>query len=92
MRFRVEYTLKAFKQLKKLDKKIAALIIAFIEERLVNCENPRLFGKALRGDLNDTWRYRVGNYRLLAKIQDAVVLITIVEVGHRREIDDRIRD
>ncbi len=92
MKFRVEYTQTAFKQLKKLDKKIAALIIAYIEERLVDCENPRLFGKALRGDLNDTWRYRVGDYRLLAIIQDATVVITIVEVGHRREIYERIRD
>ena len=86
MKYRVEYTKTAVKQLKKMDRKIASLILSFIEDKLLNCENPRLYGKALRGDLTDIWRYRVGNYRILAKIEDEIVLITIVEVGHRKEI------
>ncbi len=86
MKYRVEYTKTAVKQLKKMDRKIAAFILSFIEEKLVNCENPRLYGKVLQGNLNDKWRYRVGDYRILAKIEDEVVVITIVEVGHRREI------
>lgn len=86
MSFRVEYTRTAVKQLKKMDKKIAALILSFIEAKLVGCDNPRLHGKALQGNLNDKWRYRVGDYRILAKIEDEKVIIVIVEVGHRREI------
>ena len=86
MKYRVEYTKTAVKQLKKMDRKIASLILSFIEDKLLNCENPRLYGKALRGDLTDIWRYRVGNYRILAKIEDEIVVITIVEVGHRKEI------
>jgi mRNA interferase RelE/StbE len=86
MSFRVEYTRTAVKQLKKIDRKIAALILSFIEDKLVGCDNPRLHGKAWQGNMNDKWRYRVGDYRILAKIEDETVVIVIVEVGHRREI------
>ncbi len=86
MKYSVEYTKEAVKQLKKMDKKIAAFILSYIEEKLVDCDNPRLFGKALQGNLNDKWRYRVGEYRILSKIEDEKVIITVVEVGHRKDI------
>lgn len=86
MRYTVEYTKTALKQLKKMDKKIASFIITYIEEKLVDCEDPRLYGKALQGNLNDKWRYRVGDYRILAMIEDDRVVITVVEVGHRKDI------
>ena len=88
MKYRVEYTRTAAKQLKKLDRKIAAFIISYIEEKLIDCVNPRLYGKALQGDLRDIWRYRVGDYRILARIDDDIVLITVVEVGHRKDVYD----
>jgi mRNA interferase RelE/StbE len=88
MKYNVEYTKTAVKQFKKMDKKIAALILSYIEDKLVDCENPRLYGKELQGSLGDIWRYRVGSYRILAKIEDDKVLITAVEVGHRKEIYD----
>lgn len=86
MKYKVEYTKTAVKQLKKMDRKIATFIISYIEDKLVDCENPRAFGKSLQGNLSDKWRYRVGDYRILAKIEDEMVVITVVEVGHRRDI------
>ena len=86
MKYRVEYTKTAVKQFKKMDKKVAALILSYLEEKLVDCENPRLFGKALQGNLHDRWRYRVGEYRILTKIEDDAVVIVVVEVGHRKKI------
>lgn len=86
MRYTVEYTKVAVKQLKKTDRKIVAFIFSYIEEKLVGCDNPRLIGKELQGNLNDKWRYRVGDYRILAKIEDKKVVITVVEVGHRKDI------
>ncbi len=86
MRYSVEYTKTALKQLKKMDRKIVAFIISYIEDKLVDCEDPRRYGKALQGTLNDKWRYRVGDYRVLAKIQDDIVVITVVENGHRRDV------
>lgn len=86
MKYQVVYTSLAVKQLKKMDRKIAALIISFIEDKLIDCENPRAYGKALQGNLSNIWRYRIGDYRVLAKIQDQVLVITVVEVGHRKNI------
>ncbi len=86
MRYRVEYTKTAARQLKKMDKKVAALILSFIEEKLVDCENPRLHGKALQSNLSDKWRYRIGSYRVIAKIEDQVLIILVVEIGHRKDI------
>ena len=84
--FRVEYTGSALKQLKKLDKQTAFFILSYIEKNLVNCENPRLHGKSLQGPMSEKWRYRVGDYRILAKIEEDRVVILIVEVGHRKDI------
>ena len=86
MKYRVEYTNAAVKQFKKMDRQIAALILSYIEKNLVDCENPRMHGKALQGNLSDKWRYRVGDYRILAKIEDDTVVIIVVEVGHRKDI------
>ncbi len=87
MKYKVEYTKAAVKQLKKMDRKIAAFILSYIEEKLVDCNDPRIYGKALKGNLNDKWRYRVGEYRILAKIEDdKVVVVIVVEVGHRKDI------
>jgi len=82
----VEYTSKALKQLKKLDRQTAAFIISYIEKKLVNCTDPRRFGKSLQENLKDKWRYRVGNYRILAKIEDDRIIIVFLEVGHRRSV------
>jgi mRNA interferase RelE/StbE len=86
MKYEVFYTKTALKQLKKMDKKIASFILSFIEEKLLGCENPRAYGKSLQGNLKDKWRYRVGDYRILAKIEDEKVIITVIEIGHRKEI------
>lgn len=48
--------------------------------------NPREHGKPLKGNLKDYWRYRVGNYRIIAEIDDAKIRIVIIEIGHRRKI------
>lgn len=86
MRYTVEYTKTALKQLKKMDKKIAAFIVSYIEGKLVGCDDPRRYGKALQGNLNDKWRYRIGDYRILAKIEDDIVVIAVVEIGHRKDV------
>lgn len=83
MKYQVEYTKSAVKQLKKMDRKIAALILSYIEDKLIDCENPRAYGKALIGDKKEIWRYRVGDYRILAMIEDEVLIITVVEARHR---------
>ncbi|MBR5348614.1 MAG: type II toxin-antitoxin system RelE/ParE family toxin [Lachnospiraceae bacterium] len=86
MRYSVEFTEKAKKQLAKLDKHIARLIISWLYKNLQNCEDPRAHGKCLTANRSGQWRYRVGDYRLLADIQDEKVIILILALGHRSEI------
>nr|WP_072773555.1 type II toxin-antitoxin system RelE/ParE family toxin [Desulfitobacterium chlororespirans] len=86
MMYKVAFTEEAKKNLKKLDKPIALLILAWIRKHLEGCENPRQQGKALKGNLDHKWRYRIGDYRLLAEINDRQITILIVAVGHRKEV------
>ena len=86
MRYRVEFTQRSLKDLKKLDKHTAALIIGWIRKNLENCENPRSHGKALSANRSGQWRYRVGDYRLWAEIQDDKIVNLVLNIGHRREI------
>lgn len=88
MRYSVLYTESALKQLKKLDRVARTIILSWIEKKLIDCEDPRLYGKALVADLKGYWRYRIGNYRVLAQIKDSELLILVVTVGHRKEVYD----
>ena len=89
-KYHVEISSDAKKTLKKMDKPVAKRIRNFIEKNLEGCENPRFRGKPLKGNLKGNWRYRVGNYRIIAEIHDDKILINIVEVGHRGDIYDQI--
>lgn len=85
-RYRVEYTPQAVKQLAKLDRQTRIFIYAWIDKNLQGCENPRKHGKSLTANKRGQWRYRVGDYRLLAEIEDKKIVILILTIGHRREI------
>ena len=87
-KYRVEYTSKAIKNLRKLDKNTRNLIYAWIDKNLVNCEDPRIHGKGLVGDKSGQWRYRIGDYRIICEIEDEEIVILVLEIGHRREIYD----
>ena len=86
MKYRVEFTNEALKQLKKLDPSIAALIIGWLRKNIDNCDNPRVHGKALSSNRKGQWRYRVGDYRILAEIEDDKVLVLVISIGHRSDI------
>ena len=86
MNYKVLFTERARKELKKLDKHTAALILGWVERNLEGCEDPRLHGRTLTANRAGQWRYRIGDYRLLAEISDNTVAILILNVGHRREI------
>ena len=84
--YHVDYSAKARKALRKMDPGIRTMILRWIDRNLVGCSDARLHGKALTGNLAGLWRYRVGNYRLIAEIHDDRLVILMLEVGHRGEI------
>ena len=77
---------KVIRQLKKIDKSSARLIISWIEKNIDNCNDPRLHGKSLKGNLSEYWRYRVGDYRVICSIEDNELVVIAIAVGHRRDI------
>lgn len=88
-RYKVKISNKAKKQLKKIDRHDALIIKLWIEKHLIGTTNPYMYGKALKGNLGELWRYRVGKYRILSKINDDIVEIEIVKVGHRKEVYEK---
>lgn len=87
MAWLIEFDKEAEKELKKLDKQIARRITTFLRERVAKLANPRSIGEALTGStLGDYWKYRVGDYRIIADIQDAKICVQIVRIGNRREV------
>lgn len=61
-------------------------IVSFLQDRIQPADNPRNTGKALQSNLSGLWRYRVGDYRLLCKIEDGELIVLVIEIGHRREV------
>ena len=86
MSYHVEFTKAALRDLKKLDRRTAALITGWIRKNLEGCQNPRQYGRGLTANRSSQWRYRVGDYRILAGIQDDKIVILILNAGHRSEI------
>ena len=86
MTYQVVTTNKFDNSFKKLDRQTQKIIKAWIEKNLLECENPRLHGKALSANRSGQWRYRVGDYRILAEIQDDEIILILVDVGHRSKI------
>ena len=78
------YTSSEFdKQFKKLDKSVQRTINKWIQIHIINTEDPYASGKALVGPLKGYWRYRIGSYRLLVKINDSELIIIAVDIDHR---------
>ncbi len=77
---------RALKELRKLGPDASRRILAFLDNRIQGTDNPRQFGKALKGELGEFWRYRIGDYRILCKIEDNVLIVLVVIIGHRRDI------
>lgn len=87
MPWAIEFAESAARQLRRLDPATARRITRFLRERLAAADDPRRLGAALKGDeLGEFWKYRVGDYRVIAAIRDREVCILVVRLGHRREV------
>ncbi|MDR0916268.1 MAG: type II toxin-antitoxin system RelE/ParE family toxin [Oscillospiraceae bacterium] len=86
MNYHVVLSDPAKKMLKKLDPSVSRVITRWLRKNLEGTSNPRQHGKALTENLTGKWRYRIGDYRLIADISDDTVTILVLKVGHRGEI------
>ena len=83
MPWTVELADAAVKAIDLLDKPVRQRMQRFIEQRLMNADNPRQWGKALTGKYAGLWRYRIGDYRLVCRIEDARLVVLVVKVAKR---------
>ena len=83
--WRIEYSDRARRQLRKLDRQVRERIREFIRA-IPELETPRSKGGPLSGPLGDFWRYRVGDYRIVCDIQDNVLIVEVVKIGHRGDV------
>jgi len=87
MTWKVELSTLAEKHLDQLDPQIARRILAFLYARVAHLDDPRSIGEALKGSrLGEFWKYRVGDYRVIASIEDGALKILVVRIGNRREV------
>lgn len=87
MEYRIEISDAAVKDLAGLQSQDRGRVLRFLRDWLQSAENPRALGQALKGSrLCELWRYRVGDFRIIARIEDVELLILVLRIGHRREI------
>ncbi len=87
MAYIVELSAEVDRELGKLDAQQAKRILKFLHERVAKLDDPRSIGEALHGSrLGEFWKYRVGDYRLICKIEDDRLVVLVLRLGHRKEI------
>ena len=87
MTWRIEFSPLAQKNLAQLDRQVTRRILKFLNERVLHLEDPRAIGEPLKGStLGEFWKYRVGDYRIIADIDDDLARILVVRIGNRREV------
>jgi mRNA interferase RelE/StbE len=77
---------RAERQLEKLDPAVRNRVLRFLRERVVPAEDPRDLGERLVGNWAGYTRYRVGDYRVICRIEDEQMVVLVVKVGHRRDV------
>lgn len=85
MAWEIEFDAAAEKELAKVDRQVQKRVLRFLRERIAP-NNPRDFGESLQANLSGLWKYRVGDYRIIADIQDEKVLVLVLRVAHRRKV------
>ena len=87
MAWQIEFDESAKKELAKLDRQVARRLFDFLKNRVLNLRDPRSVGQALRGStLGEFWKYRVGDFRIIASIQDDRMIVLVLRVGNRSDI------
>lgn len=87
--WRIEFDERAFKDLERLSKTDRQRVRRFIDHRVLVHNNPRTFGIALTGELKGLWRYRVGDIRIVARIEDNRFIVMVLSIGQRDKVYKR---
>lgn len=91
MAWKIKYLKSIQKEIRKINKGEQKKIREYLEERIANADDPRKFGKALKGTHSEFWRYRVGQYRIICEIDDSEIVILVIRIGHRKDVYRKIK-
>lgn len=86
MTWTIEFAPQVENDLRRLGRPVRQRIAAALRERIAPLADPRDIGAPLVGEWTGYWRYRIGDYRLIARIEDERVVILIVRIAHRRDV------
>jgi mRNA interferase RelE/StbE len=82
----VNFEPRALGELKKLDRVAQKRVVSFLQERICGEGDPRQNGKILTGDKAGLWRYRIGDYRIVCRLDDDAQTVLVLRVAHRKDI------
>ncbi len=88
MAWTIEYVRSAEKQLGRIDRSWQRRILDYMDTNIATLTDPRDRGKTLVGDQSGFWRYRVGDYRIICSIDEAIRVVLVLKIGHRRDVYD----
>ncbi len=86
MAWQIEFDSEAEDDLKKIDREIQRRILRYLGEKIATNKDPRRFGAPLRRELSGLWKYRLGDYRILCRIEEKRVIVYVIRIGHRKDI------
>lgn len=86
MAWTIEFLPAAEKELAKLGRTEAKRILQTLKARIALRDDPRALGSPLAGELGGLWRWRIGDYRVVARIEDERITILVVRVAHRQAV------
>ncbi|MXX10223.1 MAG: type II toxin-antitoxin system RelE/ParE family toxin [Nitrospira sp. SB0677_bin_15] len=86
MGWKIEYDLRVLKDMKKLDKNVQQQILDYFDKYIAPSLNPRRFGKPLKSIFSGLWRYRIGDYRAICRLEDKKLIVLVIRVGHRSRV------
>ena len=89
MGWTIEYDRRVLKDMKKLDMSVQRQILDYFDECIAPSRNPRRFAKSLKSRFSGLWRYRIGDYRAICRIEDQKLVVLVVRIGHRSGVYKR---
>jgi len=88
MSWTIKYSSKVLKDFKKLDPQAITRIRTIIDSKIATLDDPKSLGKDLKA--YNLWRYRVGDYRIIAEIRDKELVILVIKIGHRENVYEKL--
>ncbi len=89
MGWTIEYDSRVVKDMKKLGRPAQQQILDYFDKRIAPSPDPRTFGKSLKSSFSGLWRYRIGDYRAICRIENEKLVVLVLRVAHRSTVYDK---